>query len=80
MEEITKDTSIKEFMEWFVANYEGHWLPSDITKTLDRLEGYRLAKKDTEEHYVLASAVDLLRDFQTLLTATKRYADWKYTK
>lgn len=73
-----EEMTVKEFMEWFVSEYEGHWLSSDYTLTINRLEGYRLAKKETEEHYIFASAVELLRDAQNLLRVVQERSKWKY--
>jgi hypothetical protein len=71
------DMSAKEFIEWFVKEYDGHWLASDYTSTINRLEGYLYAKQGSEEYSMLSSALDLLRDAQTLLRITKQYTNYK---
>ena len=70
--------ALKDFMEWFVSEYDGHWLPADYNKTIDKLDGYRMGLRDAEEVTIVSSAVTLLRDAQTLLDIIKRYTDWKY--
>lgn len=72
----TSKTPVKEFMEWFVSEYEGRYLPSELDPTIFRLDGYCTAKGT--EATIHRAALQHLRDFQTLLTALKRM-DWKYT-
>lgn len=69
---------MKDFMEWFVLEYDGRWLPSDFQHAIDRLDGYVLAKRDTPEKNLLEECLSTMRDFQTLLRSIKQYTDWKY--
>lgn len=74
MEEINAKTTIKDFMEWFISQYDGNYLPSDFDHTIDRLQGYCLAKKDSEEYFILASALDLLRSSQNFFRVSQHYS------
>jgi hypothetical protein len=78
MEEVVDARTVKEFMEWFVSEYDGHWLPSDLNPTINRLEGFSLAKANSEEHYILSAALSDLRSFRTLLINIQQYSKWKY--
>jgi len=79
MEKEVSEMTIKEFMEWFISEYENkHLLPSEYDHTIDRLEGYSLAKKDTDESFILESALELLREAQNFLRVIKQYSNWKY--
>lgn len=74
------EMSIKDFMEWYVKEYDGHVLPGDYTRTIDRMAGYLAAKRggDAETESFLSSAVTLLQDAKNFFEVVKRYADWKY--
>ena len=72
------EKTIKEFMEWFVSEYDGHWLPPDITPVINRLEGYSLAKRGSDESFILESSLTMLREFRTLLERIKSETNWKY--
>jgi len=57
-----KDMAIKEFMEWYVSEYDDNaLLPSDFAITINRLEGYTIAKKDAQEFYILNGALEDLK-------------------
>ncbi len=72
------EMTVAEFMHWFTSEYDGRFLPGEATRTIDKLEGYCLAKKDSEEYIMLVSALGLLRNFDTLTRVMKDYAG--YTK
>lgn len=77
-EDVIDNRNIKDFMEWFVSEYDGHWLPSDLTPTINRLEGYVAAKEGSPECYIVSKALSDLIDFQTLLRIIKQNSNWKY--
>jgi hypothetical protein len=74
----TKERSLKEFMEWFVEEYDGNWIPSELDHTIDRLEGYCIAKDDSKEYFFLASSLEMLKNFKTILERIKSESNWKY--
>jgi len=76
-----ENTTIKDFMEWYVYNYPDNQyvLPSDYEKTADRLTGYALAKKNTEESYILDAAVSRLNTAMNFFRLIKQYGKWKFT-
>lgn len=76
--ELDENTSIKEFMETFVNNYEGHWLPSDIDPLVYKLEGYKLGLGDGEASRLISQTIEQLRNMKTLLDAIKHRSNWKY--
>jgi len=81
MEEVKYDyeMKLKEFMEWFVCEYSGRYLPSEILPCIHRLEGLSAAKDNgSEEGLYIKDALDKLRDFETLLKAIKEQSNWKY--
>ncbi len=78
MTEINENSTIKEFMGWFVLQHNGYWLPSELDHIIDCLEGYSLAKQTSEEYFILKNAVLSLKNFKTLLAAIKQYSNWKY--
>lgn len=73
-----EEMTVSEFMEWFTSEYDGRFLPGEATRAIDRLSGYCMAKKDSEEYSMLVSALELLRNFDTLTMVMKSYAG--YTK
>ena len=75
MKQPTSKTSVKEFMEWFVSEYDGRYLPADLDPTIFRLDGYCIAKGT--EATIHRAALQHLRDFKTLLECLKQM-DWKY--
>ncbi len=78
MEKKPEEMTIGEFMEWYFSEYENSYvLPSDYTRTIDRLTGYNLAKKDSDENYILESSVNLLRGAENFFRVVKQYTNWK---
>ena len=74
-----KDMTIKEFMEWYIEEYEDCFLlPSDFEKVLDRLEGYSLAKRNEPEAFILTSAVSRLRTAKNFFESVKRISGWEH--
>ena len=70
-----ENMTVKEFMEWFVSQYEGAYLPSDVDATIYRLDGYCMAKgTEATLHH---AALNHLRNFKTLLDMLK-ISGWKY--
>lgn len=77
----TKDQmemTLKEFMEWYVKEYEGRVLPSDFERTINMLDGYRMGMQNTEQATMLSSAVILLQDACNFFAVVKRIAKWEY--
>lgn len=75
--ELDENVPIKEFMETFVREYDGHWLPSDYELTIARLDGYRMGLGKCEESNLISSSITLLRDAKQILEAIKRLSNWK---
>lgn len=73
-----KNMKIGEFMEWYVSEYDGHVMPSDYSRTVAMMDGYRMAKKGAEEAVMLDSTVTLLQDAKNFFDVVLRYSGWKY--
>lgn len=63
-----KTASLKEFMEWFTANYDGRYLSGDLSRPIERLVGLCAGMDSTHPaHPICSDALDLLRNYQHLL-------------
>ena len=61
-----------EFLEWYKKEYDNTPLvKEDYTRTIDLLNGYMLGKGDSEEHFILSSALHLLRGAENFFAVTK---------
>lgn len=72
------EMTLKEFMEWYVKEYDGYVLPSDFERTINMLDGYRMGMQNTEQATMLSSAVNLLVDARNFFAIVKRIAKWEY--
>lgn len=73
-----EEMTVKEFMHWFVSEYDGYYLPGEAARAIDRLSGYCMAKKEGEEYFMLIGVLELLKNFDTLTRVMKDSAG--YTK
>ena len=79
MNKQTKDMTIAEFMNWVLSEYDSiqHVLPSDYTRTIDRLSGYIAAKQGSEEETFLRSALLLLQTAHAFFEVVRMHGNWK---
>ena len=64
-----KDSNLKEFMEWFTANYEGRYLSGDLSYAIPQLSGLCAGMGESHPaYYICKDALELLKNYRHLLS------------